>query len=216
MAKALRDNRKTETRRMRGLDEINQNPDKWKFQFFDDDIACFVDFAVKGSWSKKDGTVISIKSPFKIGPCWVRETFSKIHYEGVDEKPTFFYKADDNTDVERIWKPSIHMPFIVAREFIHIDYVRPERLQEITEEGAIAEGVEKMFFGKESVRQGILTGEHTGWKNYGKRDKLKPFLNKQFARQSFESLITSINGPECWEKNMWVWVIKFHRISKPN
>lgn len=205
MVRALMDNRKTETRRLRGLDEVNQNPDRWKVcghSRYDNRVWWMLTEKARPYHSEVERMVIPC--PFKIGPCWVRETFSKIYYEWVDAEPTFIYKADDdNSGLDRIWKPSIHMPFIAARNFIHIDDVRPERLNDITEEGAIAEGVEPVTTDPKTHRSHYMNYPvHKGY---------------QFsAIESFQSLITSINGPECWEKNMWVWVIKFHRISKPD
>lgn len=192
MVKSLMANRKTETRRMRGLDVINENPDNW---------ALYPDQNSDGTWSfhqidsGDDLVVIRVKQPFKIGPCWVRETFAKIHYEGVDSKPTFIYKAD-NDELERIWTPSIHMPFIAARNFIHIDEVTLERLHDITDDGAMREGIEY----DEELNMFHVNYDYMWFTSV----------------RSFQALITSINGLECWEKNMWVWVIKFHRISKPN
>lgn len=226
MVQAFMAGRKTETRMMRGLDEINQDPDEWKFDFFFDDIACLMKKGLTSA-SREDGTLFSVKCPFELGPAWIRETWVKCgiwdgegpdpsSYRAIGEplpesmRPRYWFKAD-NPDFEWDgkegpepikWKPSIHMPFAAARNFIYIDEIRLERLQDITEEGAIAEGIE-------------CTGQVMGakqWKGY------LPDIPDAggWPVTSFFTLITSINGPECWEKNYWTWVLKFHKIEKPN
>lgn len=219
MVKALMADRKTETRRMRGLDEINENPDRWKVCGHSREMdvprpAIKYNNRVWWMLSEKDRPYhpeaerIVLPCPFQIGPCWVRETFYKSC--APDGKGTaYYFKVSAGGRIQDIpdwsWKPSIHMPFIAARNFIHIDEVRLERIHDITEEGAISEGVMwNPFDDREEISDRI-------YYNYTN----KSFIHL-FAKPSFESLITSINGPECWERNMWTWVIKFHRISKPN
>lgn len=72
---------------------------------------------------------------------WVRETFMQDQYDNV------FYKADypelelHKPECEREWKPSIHMPRWASRITLEVVDVRVERVQDITEEDAKAEGV---------------------------------------------------------------------------
>jgi hypothetical protein len=77
---------------------------------------------------------------------WVRETWTKTQYE----KPV--YRADSRdrdgwvwpsvaSDPNGVlWKPSIHMPRWASRITLEIVRVSIERVQDITEEGAIKEG----------------------------------------------------------------------------
>lgn len=98
------------------------------------------------------------------------------------------------------WKPSIHMPKEACRLYLRITDVRIERLQDISEADAIAEGIE--------------TDNKGHYKCYEKNVGLSEFeLETPFW--SFSSLWTSINGSESWESNPWVWVIEFKRIEKP-
>jgi hypothetical protein len=129
---------------------------------------------------------------------WVRETFSKIHYEGVDEKPTYIYKADNNNPVKGIWKPSIFMPREACRIKLQIVSVSVERLHDITDEDAVLEGVVK------DCDYGT-----TGYRNYLKPEETVSDIS---ARESFETLWTSINGRESWESNPWVWRIEFKKL----
>lgn len=118
---------------------------------------------------------------------YVRETFIQISAH------TFWYKADDNSWMSEglRWKPSIHMPKEAARIWLKVTDVRMERLQEITEVQAQAEG----------CNSGLLTGVCT-------------------ARGQFEDLWnTTIKKSDLdrygWNANPWVWVIEFERRDKP-
>ena len=118
---------------------------------------------------------------------YVRETWKKApngyyYYED--------WKINDIADVTK-WKPSIHMPKEAARIWLKVTDVRVERLQEITEVQAQAEG----------CNSGLLTGACT-------------------ARGQFEDLWNSTvkkSDIDCygWDANPWVWVIEFERCEKP-
>lgn len=135
------------------------------------------------------------KLPYHRGDIlYVRETWCSA-YDG--EK--FFYLADKLTNrEERLllnyddvkWHPSIHMPKGAARIWLKVTDVRIERLQDITETQAQAEG----------CNSGLLTGPCT-------------------ARGQFENLWNStIKKPDAdkygWSANPWVWVIEFGRCGK--
>lgn len=92
-------------------------------------------------------------------------------------------------------KPSIHMSRNRSRITLEIAGVRVERLQEISEDDAKAEGVEK----------------HTDGLSY--KDYIQTFVCRCNARSSFFSLWTKINGRESWDANPWVWVVEFSRIN---
>lgn len=83
------------------------------------------------------------------------------------------------------WRPSIHMPRAASRTTLEIAAVRVERLQDISEADALAEGV------KNSLH---LPGG-------------------RFARENFAHLWWTINGDGSWEENPWVWVVEFRRLT---
>jgi len=105
---------------------------------------------------------------------WVRETWAHAIGGG------FHYKADYGHS-DWLWKPSIHMPRRASRITLEVAGVRVERLQDISEADAYAEGVEATEYG-------------------------------QFpAPSAFKYLWESINGPESWISNPWVWVVEFKK-----
>ena len=69
---------------------------------------------------------------------WVRETF---HYWSIGAGAGVIYKADQESDYEGPWTPSIHMPRRISRISLRVKRVWVERLQDISEEDAWKEGV---------------------------------------------------------------------------
>lgn len=132
---------------------------------------------------------------------WVKETW-RYTDASLNDHPGYVYRASD-PDWETLegwkWKPSIHMPKEAARIFLKVTNVRAERLQDISEEDAIAEGVERIS---------VAPFVHR-FKNYVDDEEL------EFAESSFRTLWESINGKESWNENPFVWVYEFERIEKP-
>ena len=111
--------------------------------------------------------------------------------DGEHKNPSVFYNLTgiDNKTILRpreiTWRPSIHMPRWASRISLGITSVRVERLQDISEADAIAEGVRNSLH---------LPGG-------------------RFARENFAHLWWTINGDGSWESNPWVWVIEFKRVE---
>lgn len=126
---------------------------------------------------------------------WVREAWSRV---GNTDPGYLTYRATypeclppglervpaDIRDVGYRWRPSIHMPRAASRILLEITDVRVERLQDISDEQALAEGVDQT---------------NTSIPGY--------------ARQRFQDLWGSINGTGSWDANPWVWVVEFKRIQ---
>lgn len=218
LVQAINLDRKTKTRRTTGLETFNFNPNDWKFQrmeFLPDGKlhACFIPTdpnSVQG--------IYTASFPYgKIGDLlWVKETtcFVMIEHahdllEGQRERTQYVYRASVHDDwmiyarqkYSYRWTPSLFMPKAAARIWLEITDIKIERLKDISEEDAKAEGVE------------IIAD---GFKNYAKVPKIISTL-KCFdkAYYSFLSLWESINGYESSELNPWVWVITFKKVEKP-
>ena len=122
---------------------------------------------------------------------WVRETFG--HFECNQHfKPgcNVYYRADGNCLELEPWRPSIHMPRWASRITLEITSVRVERLQDISEADAQAEGAP---FELGELERLILGA-------------------KAKYRSGFCRLWQSINGPGSWDANPWVWVVEFQRV----
>lgn len=130
---------------------------------------------------------------------WVRETFGKFwggwKYRATDDRSGL---AASN------WKPSIHMPRAASRITLEIVKVRAERLQDITEKDARAEGVP---VGK-LVPTRIVVTDIAG-KTTSSIGKAIDFT----ARGAFCHLWDGINGKRApWTANPLVWVVEFKRV----
>ncbi|HCF5848268.1 hypothetical protein [Pseudomonas aeruginosa] len=97
------------------------------------------------------------------------------------------------------WRPSIHMPRWASRILLEITAVRVERLQDISDDQAEAEGVE----GPENITNVDV------WD--GAERELFNAMNQPRAR--FRRLWSDINGSESWDSNPWVWCIEFKRVT---
>lgn len=208
MVRAILEGRKTQTRRIvkgKGTWAVVDNPDSERtWPGAEDECGDWQDF----------------ECPYgEIGNrLWVRESFCQLrreHYhDGSKPREAFMdvydrvngcaYAADtqpgtDGDDARREygykWTPSIHMPRWASRITLEITGVRVERLNDLSESDAIAEGIEP-------VRQ--------IWKLYGKRQPGTAEATGQ-PRKSYVSLWEAINGPGSWVANPWVWVVEFKR-----
>lgn len=127
---------------------------------------------------------------------WVRETWGLHDTQPVDgqENATIYYRATDGEAHSlryQLWRPSIYMPRWASRIMLEITDVRVQRLQEISEEDATAEGC-------------------PGWYSpsaEGNTDGCMP-------SEEYAALWDSINGKtQPWASNPWVWCISFKRIE---
>ncbi|WP_312406520.1 hypothetical protein [Pseudomonas rhodesiae] len=146
---------------------------------------------------------------------WVRETWYCDHFE-VQKGPylqpadmhdldqsredgELVYAADGLAPYEQeqpTWKPSIHMPRWASRILLEITDVRVERLHDISEEQAKAEGVR-------------LYTDHAELGDWWHVEGIETYSAD--PRKSFELLWSSVGGD--WQANPWVWVVEFKRVT---
>jgi len=101
-------------------------------------------------------------------------------------------------------RPSIFMPKAACRLRLEIIDERPERLQDISEEDAMAEGV--YFYGWDDPEQ-------YDYKNYLYDDKGNyDDFGLLTATESYKSLWIKINGKGAWDRNDWVWAITYKML----
>lgn len=150
---------------------------------------------------------------------WVRETWAQ--KDDMLDCQAWLYRADETARFQGYgkpgakldtygwawdkvkWKTSIFMPRDASRITLEITNIRCERLQDISESDAISEGIEPLPGPTENKPLYPL---------YGTKSK---FVNDRYTldpKMSYVHLWQSINGPESWKENPFVWVIEFKRV----
>lgn len=197
--------RKTETRRTRGLDEVNADPDGWGFNEFRELegnlYALFEMIDSRGEYHSR-----LIKCPYgQVGDeLWVKEAYNDGFVNAIGDN-VIAYEADvDNPEwlvgheeyKKRKWKSPLFMPKAASRIRLEITSIKVERVQDITEEGALREGV-------------FYDGKYKYWV-IGDTDKHAMYCDKEFgAVHLFNQVFIDLHGEELLAKNPWVWVIQF-------
>ena len=105
------------------------------------------------------------------------------------------------------WRPSIHMPRWASRLTLRVDDVRVERLQDISEDDAEAEGV-AIYYGCNACGEEPLPVE-----GRCKECHSCDLARAQNAIPRFRSLWESINGEGSWDANPFAWVVSFTKID---
>lgn len=225
MVQAILLGHKTETRRLRGLDSINEDPDKWVPDIFPTLIPIkgkADEYEVEFMFRNLDNEQVElIKAPYGWSKdiLWVRETFCITQPED-PETYYFGYKAgsvkgysqypcsskyDFSCDIDK-WKPSIHMPKEACRIWLQIKDCYPQRLQALSEKSASAEGI---------VKKNDSLPKNTWGIDIEKGDKVHG-IRSTSPILAFSSLWEYINGEHSWSKNPWVWTTEFKRINQSN
>ena len=196
MVRAILDGRKTKTRRVVKHIPALGAPGEWCHRADTDDFKhitghChfFCPYGVPGD------------------RLWVRETWATCRY--CNDRPPretnnhglpFWYAADNTVRYTGAteggpgfmtrgnWRPSIHMPRWAIRIMLEIVSVRVERLNEISQVDAQAEGIQ---------------WQNCAWGEQG----------RSHAWAAYKDLWERINGPGSWAINPWVWVIEFKSVE---
>ena len=202
MVRAILDGRKTCTRRL-----IRKHIEN-KYLEYDEWVRAV---APPGSTCLREKEFYEQYPPYQPGDTlYVRETWSEGYEEG-----TYIYRADDKLadlptfkeSSKLIYHPSIHMPKEAARIWLKVTDVRVERLQDITEDGALREGAQ-------GIRcDHVALGEHgctdcmnTGW--------IEP-PQVEFMQIWDATVKKSDLNRYGWDSNPYVWIIEFERCEKP-
>lgn len=159
-------------------------------------------FYAYGQWVKNGISKKTGKQKWKFQD-WIKDGKSDFRYKFVGNPPKIIKNGYD--DYGWFKRPSLFMPKIACRIRLQITGIRVERLHNISEKDAIAEGVEFM-------QEGEYFGgywEYTGWRDYIDEMEHDNIYNSPI--DSYKSLWESINGKESIESNPWVWVIEFKK-----
>ena len=212
MVRAILDGRKTHTRRV-----VKPQPSKDINFIVHAHSGMFLSY-IKDKYGQEDELFCPYGTPGD--RLWVRETWCHKADDGA-----MVYNADGNLDSSCVhfaadgedvrcvdgdgfqdwnkdgtekspWKPSIHMPRWASRITLEITGVRVERVQDIGEDDARAEGV--------TAAEGAIEGLSGHF-----------YLPCLPHRMGFMRLWDSINAKRGhgWDLNSWVWVVEFRRVE---
>lgn len=224
MVRALLDGRKTQTRRV-----LKPQPD-WLPEVHSTRNGNGPFFWPVGALGQQCGRpVLAKEARYAVGDrLWVRETWCEGFDYDEDDKPLncdsgprIFYAASEcprwyDTDADEWrdspkWRPSIFMRRAASRLTLTVTDVRVERLQDISEEDAQAEG-----------RAPCSRCGDCGWVNSGPDGgwQCTEHLCGAPDREWYAELWDSINGPGAWKENPWVVAVSFavgrHNIDAPD
>jgi hypothetical protein len=217
MVRAILDGKKTQTRRVckealmlpggeqRGRLKAAPGASEWATAVYPARDSGWI------AWAPRDdpGLAEFTKKAYQHGfPCpygapgdrlWVRETWATMFYTyGLESTPSecTIYRADHpNATSITGWRPSIHMPRSESRITLEVTGVRVERVQDISEADARAEGLSWV-----TPTWGV-PGKAEAWHSD--------------PREAFRALWDGINEARGygWASNPWVWVVEFKPIN---
>lgn len=232
MVRAILDGRKTVTRRRvkykYSNTEMRMRTDKYGTRLIE--IQKEVEGETHGknpdgsTWHKLLG-YIEPKPPYKKEDIlYVRETWDNLPvtpdgtYCGYDR---YYYRADGDLRPDGWkgnWKPSIHMPKRAARIFLRVTDVLVERLQDISEDGVVAEGAEPLIRCPREhaiIEPDGTTGDMCWNAGYCKQcDYINKSYGELFGEIVWNSTIKKSDLDRYgWDANPFVWVIEFERVK---
>lgn len=215
MVRALLDGRKTQTRRTVTLPT--------KGEYIRPDMGGWSPSTIGGAdqhgrsvpehvclWNQTTGTTLACPYGVPGDRLWVKETHAIVPRtayamrDGVqqtlkpgDDHDAAVYAAGWERSKPGRWRPSIHMPRWASRLTLEITEVRVERLQDISKSDAEAEGIREPSLG-EWVETGLWQVRRTQCE----------------AVTTYCALWESINGPDSWAANPWVWAVSFRVLEQ--
>lgn len=197
MVQAILQNRKTTTRRPVKNLAISDNGDGYftAKEIHKGEITEHLDETFGGPYDFVAGNAVQYARYQKGDILYVRETWQKFGR-------CFIFKADEekltwwkNLNIGK-WHPSIHMPKEAARIFLRVIDVRAQRIRDITEDGAKAEG---LISTAKSTPDGL---DYTGLTAYDQFGDLWDSTVKKSDLDKYG-----------WAVNPWIWVYEFKRIG---
>lgn len=243
MVQAILEGRKTQTRRIvkgiEGIHPYRAEPTEnaydtlaeWDFLCGENLNGGYYDFCQ------------AAKAPYAVGDVlWVRETWAHGYVERSDVEGSnevwfesspvgcngyigalsqFFYRGDKKnySEIDVKWHPSIHMPKKAARIFLKVIDIRAEKLNDISNAEALAEGVPRDYpmnpvYCPMCKGTGLVGTHHPD--TLGHMDVDCSACAKPTVRFSnlWDSTVTNYLRFG-WRSNPWIWVIEFERCKTP-
>lgn len=157
-------------------------------------------------WQVNDPVCLSrMRCPYGVpgDRLWVREAFSRDIL--CDGKHGIAYRADGDDQINReegeYWRSAVHMPRWASRITVEITDVRAQRINQISAQDAIAEGISPI-------------PRSAGPNFFSHRTDLGWYCAPT-AQECFWHLWDSINAKRGYgcAANPWVWALTFRRLT---
>jgi hypothetical protein len=226
MINAIVENRKTVTRRLSGLKELNQEPDKWEFMRMINNGKAAL-FWVKADDPEPDDNKRSlvVKPRYHIGQTvYVKEAWRIINpigeyihnpydfgieYLSVNHETKWWTDNGNimNYPIDEKIHSSMFLPEKFARTFLKIVDVRAERLQEITDDDVQKEGVFS-----DPVKWGDCCHVDAYirlWDSINGKVKDPTYTLDDNSNRHYVKTV----GEYCWVKNPWIWRYEFKKVE---
>lgn len=226
MVRAILDGRKTETRRVLKPQPMFYTGRRY---IFADDVCpkkwedCY---NIIETYKYQPGDYLYVRETWQY--CYeldgndqiIEDTGKYVYAASPEDMPKFTeWVRDDGTHTYAMpWRPSIHMPKEAARIFLRVTDVLVERLQDISEDGVVAEGAEPFI---QCPREHVII-EPDGTKGdmcwntdcCKQCDYISKSYGELFGEIVWDSTLKKSDIDRYgWNANPWVWVIEFERVE---
>jgi hypothetical protein len=224
MVRAILDGRKTQTRR---VCKEGRNLSEFAHAVYPAAQSGWISWFGQGFGSPEGGAEFTRKMYQHGFPCpygapgdrlWVRETWSAPDACECSEtchvrQHVYYHANDDGYEGARFnrRRPSIHMPRWASRITLEITDVRVQRVQEISEADALAEGVTRDYLPPDS--DNFHPPGSYGFVRHPGEVGTQATIYRT-PQDAFHSLWNSLNEKRGygWDQNPWVWTITFQRV----
>lgn len=229
MVQAILDGRKSQTRRImkfvkklypENIKEACDEFDFWKMEYYPDQSYRAIMQTDENPFSEvspygKPGDILWVKEMYYAYGMWLKNghaksgkqkwrffdtTLTGFKYHYCDNPPENILPNTKRETYGWFKRSSLFMPYKAHRINLEVTNIRVERLHDISESDAIAEGIEK--YGPFGEYKGSKH-PNGGAMRYRAYDK---------ASRAYQDLWIEINGEKSWSSNPWVWVIEFKKL----
>lgn len=189
LTQAVLDGRKTMTRRIIKLDKLGE------YNF---------DNALKQEWGRKSiEAYINNYARYKVGEVIaIAQSYETVFHSG--NCPNDFF-VDSSTINKKYcgagFKNKMFVKADLMPHHIEITGIKVERLQEISDEDCLKEGIIHAYT------------DNDGIKRYHTPHTKRGYLSTDVAQQAFSFLIDKVSGKGTWESNPFVFVYEFKLID---
>lgn len=190
LTQAVLEGRKTQTRR------VAYTAGRWRDIMVRQDL----EGVNKGKACLFGDGILLAKSAYKLGETIaIAQKYADLAYDGE------FFRLLGKVIFEKGCHNKMFVKADLMPHRVRITNIRVERLQDISDEDCIAEGIRR--FGKEYVR---FKKEYCyTCQNYAVSD----FYSFSTPREAYAALIDKISGKGTWESNPWVFVYDFELVK---